>query len=219
MDFLVNMIIGIHGRKQCGKDTICKIIQLLDIYKREGRKNDEIQFIKSRLTDSFYVNNRSIYEKHAFADNLKACASIVLGEPVEYFELEFFKNSFTAIPISNQEGEPMTNREFLQILGTEIGRNIDKDIWVKSLFREYNKDLDWIIPDVRFVNEAEAIKSRGGILIKVERDTGYTDNHASEHALDNYTNFDYVIQNNGTIEELISKVKEILLKERLYTNV
>jgi hypothetical protein len=213
------MIIGIHGRKQCGKDTICKIIQLLDIYKGEGRKNDEIQFIKSRLTNSFYVNNHSIYEKHAFADNLKACASIVLGEPVEYFELEFFKNSFTAIPISNQEGEPMTNREFLQILGTEIGRNIDKDIWVKSLFREYNKDLDWIIPDVRFVNEAEAIKSRGGILIKVERDTGYTDNHASEHALDNYTNFDYVIQNNGTIEELISKVKEILLKERLYTNV
>lgn len=210
------MIIGIHGRKQCGKDTICKIVQLLDIYEREGIKSDKIQFIKNRLNDSFYINNYALYEKHAFADNLKACASIILRDPVESFELEFFKNDFTAIPISNKEGEPMTNREFLQILGTEIGRNIDKDIWVKSLFMDYGEGCDWIIPDVRFINEAEAIKSRSGILIKVERDTGYVDNHASEHALDNYTSFDYIIQNNGNIEELVSKVEEIMLKEKLY---
>lgn len=210
------MIIGIHGRKQCGKDTICKIIQLLDIYEREGIKRDKVQFIMKRLTDSSYIYDHSLYEKHAFADNLKACASIILSEPVEYFELEFFKSSFTCIPISNQEGEPMTNREFLQILGTEIGRNIDKDIWVKSLFRDYGKNSDWIIPDIRFINEAEAVRSRGGILIKVERNTGYVDNHASEHALDNYTDFNYIIQNNGSIEDLIFKVEGILLKEKLY---
>jgi len=38
--------------------------------------------------------------------------------------------------------------------------------------------------------------------------------HLSETALDNYS-FDYTIDNNGTIEELIIKVKEILIKEKL----
>jgi hypothetical protein len=39
--------------------------------------------------------------------------------------------------------------------------------------------------------------------------------HESETALDNYEGFDYVIDNNGTIEELIEKVKEILIKENI----
>jgi len=35
----------------------------------------------------------------------------------------------------------------------------------------------------------------------------------SETALDNYDKFDYVIDNNGTIEELIIKIKDVLIKE------
>jgi len=38
--------------------------------------------------------------------------------------------------------------------------------------------------------------------------------HPSETALDTAT-FDYIIDNNGTIEELIIKVKKILIKERI----
>ena len=38
--------------------------------------------------------------------------------------------------------------------------------------------------------------------------------HPSETALDNHP-FDYTIDNNGTIEELIEKVREILIKEKL----
>lgn len=39
--------------------------------------------------------------------------------------------------------------------------------------------------------------------------------HKSETALDNYTDWSYVIENNGSIEDLIEKVKEILIKENL----
>ena len=77
---------------------------------------------------------------------------------------------------------------------------------------------NWIITDVRFPNEAQAIKDRGGFIIRVNRNWGNTDNlfnqHPSETALDNAT-FDYTIDNNGSIEELIEKVKVILIKEKL----
>lgn len=97
---------------------------------------------------------------------------------------------------------------------------------------------NWIITDTRFPNELEAVKDKGGITIRVNRfmcsKCGNTDNfeggndlcnecghfksndkeHESETALDN-AEFDYVIDNNGTIEELIDKVREILVKQKL----
>ena len=101
---------------------------------------------------------------------------------------------------------------------------------------------DWIITDVRFPNEAVAIKERSGIVIRVNRDlpcpvckltkyeqrgepckniacpkgrADYIGKHPSEIALDDYP-FDYFINNNGSIEELIKEVKYFLtIKEIL----
>lgn len=88
---------------------------------------------------------------------------------------------------------------------------------------------NWIITDMRFPNELKAVKDREGITIRVNRpcktcgtyEGKYCSNpyhlqnkHASETALDN-TTFDYIIENNGTIKELIEKVREILIKEKL----
>lgn len=129
-----------------------------------------------------------------------------------------------------------TVRELLQLLGTEVGRNIHNDFWVNALFTDYvGKDYstctcghidencihedkviypNWLITDTRFPNEVATIKSKGGIIIRVNRINTQIDIHPSETALDDY-NFDYIIENNGTIEELIAKVKEILLKESI----
>ena len=90
---------------------------------------------------------------------------------------------------------------------------------------------NWVITDLRFPNELDAIKQRGGITIRVNRPVeNYPENHKfngdtqsaikiahnhpSETALDNAT-FDYTIINDGSIEELIEKVKEILTKNQL----
>jgi hypothetical protein len=93
---------------------------------------------------------------------------------------------------------------------------------------------NWIITDMRFPNELEAVKKRGGISIRVNRpaivvDTpngkGYLSRqdynklnniqeHESEIALDDAT-FDYVINNNGNLDELIKQVKQILIKEKI----
>ena len=90
---------------------------------------------------------------------------------------------------------------------------------------------NWIITDVRFPNELKAVKNKGGISIKVNRGTSQStghlllDNsdgtpnrfvplHMSETALDDAT-FDYYVDNNGTIDDLIQQVKEILIKENI----
>lgn len=142
-----------------------------------------------------------------------------------------------------------TPRLLMQLLGTECGRNIiHPNVWVNATLSDYrpygyekgsNKNvadvledihfntlnyLDWIITDTRFPNEADAVKSRDGINIRLNRpnpkgiindfENSDINLHPSETALDNYT-FDYVIENNGTIEDLIIKVKEILIKENI----
>ncbi len=160
----------------------------------------------------------------------------------ERYELELKTNWQTAYK------HQYTVREILQLVGTDAMRNvIHENVWVNALFSDYKPqdapykylgDLledkhhkvlnnpNWIITDTRFPNEAEAIKSRGGLLIRVNRinstpQDGHTyvnkqaRTHPSETALDNYNGFDEVIDNNGTIEELIEKVKLILIKHKI----
>ena len=95
-------------------------------------------------------------------------------------------------------------------------------IWIKDQYP------NWIISDTRFPNELKAIKDRGGITIRIIRPdfventlTGekfpvkvHRQEHESETALDNYK-FDYEIQNDGTIAELIGKVEAILKQEKI----
>ena len=148
-----------------------------------------------------------MWEKHAFADKLKECASTILGVPRFMFESGKFKESFTSLPLSNKEGEPMTNREFLQYFGTEVGRSIDKDLWIKALMYSYghNNKNHWIIPDVRFPNEADAIRNAGGVLWKVERDGSGAGNHISEKLIDDIK-VDVVIENNLDMKYYIKAI-------------
>jgi hypothetical protein len=117
-------------------------------------------------------------------------------------------------------------RLILQYEGTDIGRVYrGNNCWVNALMSQYKSDdskkeiyPNWIVTDVRFENEANAIKKRNGILIRINRDN-YNNNvpeHLSETALDNYDKFDYVINNEtNNFEKLINDVKEILVKENL----
>jgi hypothetical protein len=111
----------------------------------------------------------------------------------------------------SKNGEPMTARSLLQIVGTDAMRDqLHENVWVNALFADYNENSRWIITDVRFPNEAEAIKKHGGIVIRINRDVD-TNNHLSETALDDYE-FDYVIDNNSDMYKLALDVKAIAEK-------
>lgn len=204
------MIIGISGKKQCGKDTVCKIIKALDIWNRYG-DGDMLTFVKMLLKTPSPLG--SIWYKHAYADKLKQVLSIILNVDVVAFEDNIFKMSNSEI--AKPEGGYYTNRELLQRFGTEVGRSISPTLWVDALFTSYSEDDHWIIPDVRFPSEAKAIKDRGGIVIRVDRETLSHDNHPSETALDDYEGFDYRIDNNSDIEHLIDRVKGIMFQLNL----
>lgn len=204
------MIIGISGKKQCGKDTVCKIIKALDIWNRYG-DGDMHTFVKMLLKSPSPLG--SIWYKHAYADKLKQVLAIILNVNVKAFEDNTFKMSNSEI--AKPEGGYYTNRELLQRFGTEVGRSISPTLWVDALFTSYSEDDHWIIPDVRFPSEAKAIKDRGGIIIRVDRETLSHDNHPSETALDDYEGFDYRIDNNNDIEHLIDKVKGIMFQLNL----
>lgn len=110
--------------------------------------------------------------------------------------------------------EILTPRLVLQLLGTEGGRDvIHPNIWVNATLGDLKEDDHIIVTDVRFPNEVEGIKRKGGKVIKIIRPSVVsTSTHPSETSLNNYTDWDYVIVNDGTLEDLEAKVKEMLTK-------
>lgn len=91
----------------------------------------------------------------------------------------------------------MTAREVLQFFGTEIGRKMYQDVWVKTTIDRIKAEGTELalITDVRFPNEVMGVQGVGGKVIRLTRAPFKEDTHASEIALDNYKGFDLVIDN------------------------
>jgi hypothetical protein len=101
-------------------------------------------------------------------------------------------------------------RRLLQRMGTEAGRNIHgEDCWIRIAKRKVDEAPgNVVITDVRFANEAQAIRSWGGKVIRIERpNVGPVNGHASEALA---FEPDAVIENSGTIEELHDQVRELV---------
>jgi len=114
--------------------------------------------------------------------------------------------------IQNRPGKTvLTVRRILQWWGTEFRRAQDPDYWTKAWARKVaGYDLvrtHILIDDVRFKNELATIRDLGGKFVKIVR-PGFNGagNHASETSLDDYTAWDAVILNDGTLEQFLRKV-------------
>lgn len=128
------------------------------------------------------------------------------------YELMYMVQDYVGVPKKK-------DRLLLQVLGTEWGRTQNEDIWIDKLFNtlDLDGDANIIISDARFINEFEACKKNGFILVKIETDevirlargaSGKV--HPSETDMDLYWDYDYVITNNGTKEEFYSKLYDML---------
>lgn len=108
--------------------------------------------------------------------------------------------------------ELLTPRLILQLLGTEGGRDvIHPNIWVNATLGDLTEKDRVIITDARFLNEVLGIKRKGGIVVKIIRPSvKSTSTHPSETSLNNYKDWDYVIINDGSLEELEDKVEAML---------
>lgn len=90
-------------------------------------------------------------------------------------------------------------------------REINPDTWINQLLRRKVDIL--IIKDLRYNNEADAVKNHKGILVKIEKPGIEEFNDPADSALKYFTDWDHVIVNDGDLKELnnkIIKLSEIL---------
>lgn len=201
------MIIGISGRMGSGKDTVANMIREIDT---RYRTNTPPWAPPSQLRSE----SKWVVKKYAGA--LKKIASILTGVPESMFEIPEFKEKGMPESWRQSNGYLMTYREFLQRLGTEAVRNnIHHNAWVNALMSHCTYNDNWIITDVRFHNEMDAIKKKNGLILRVTRpDAEGKAYHISETELDN-ASFHYVIENEGSMTELRNKVEQFMWKFNL----
>jgi len=132
--------------------------------------------------------------------------------------VEIAKQSFKALPVEYVIGmQRMTVRQLLQELGTEgLRKGLHENVWVNALMADYRfpklsqyNPSYWIVTDVRFPNEAAAIKEQNGLLLRIERPGIKLNDHPSETSLDEYP-FEHVIINDGNLNDLINKVRKLM---------
>lgn len=152
----------------------------------------------------FLVENLN-YKRIRFAGPLKDMA-YAFG-----LSLEQVDGSEKEIPCEILGGK--TPRLFMQLLGTEFGRNmIDKDIWINAWVNAVKKvpvGVGVVVDDCRFPNEATIIRqmSPKARICRIIRDISPTkQGHISELQA---FQADNVIENNGTIDELYQKVEQL----------
>jgi cytidylate kinase len=108
-------------------------------------------------------------------------------------------------------------RRLLQSLGTEWGRqHVAEDVWIRLALRTARVASRAVIPDVRFDNEAQAIRAAGGSVWRVVRPgvsclDSSTAQHSSERGIAPEL-IDDVILNDGDIERLYGRVDEAIQK-------
>jgi hypothetical protein len=213
------MIIGVAAKARSGKDTLAKFIKE-EFEEKHNRKFYDAAF-------AFELKNMCKFQFGLSDDQL-------WGDKKEDADKRFLKDKFQWVVEHFGDVDSVeywSPREIMQEVGA-LYRKIDYDFWVKGLrkFLRHEKlqgHEDFIITDVRHINEARFIKSKKGFLIRIERDVENRDQihgpaHESETGLEGYKDFDMYIDNNGDLDDLKASsyniVNGILSIEKLIKN-
>lgn len=206
------VFIALSGKKQVGKDTSGQIIARL--LTEQGKRVAFTAFaeaLKEMCIGVLGLQRSFVYG----TDAEKNMPTHIKWDTLPFHIRSKYYTGFRATPCGQDELRTglMTVREVLQIMGTDIFREMfENDIWANSPFRRNWSDYDVVvITDCRFPNEKSVTEARGGTVIRIERNTGLTDTHASETSLDNAA-FDHRYVNNESLQELEEFLKQTLTK-------
>ncbi len=175
------MIIGFTGKIGAGKDTA-----------------------------GAYLVEKYGFERISFAAKLKESAAACFGiNPEAWEHLKNNENAWVSVEIFDGPGSQgstevgaVTVREFLQNYGTEAHRDIfGQDFWVQQAIYNCSPTKNYVVTDVRFDNEAIAIKRKNGLVIQVNREDATEVTHSSEIGV-SADLIDGKVANIGSIDQL-----------------
>lgn len=152
------MLIGITGAAGCGKSTVAE-----------------------------HLASKYGFLIESFAKPLKDCCAAIFGWRRDLLEGDTpdsraWRETVDEVVSRRLGMEDVTPRRVLQLFGTDVCRgHLHPEIWIASM--EFRIDLrkgHYVIPDVRFVDEAEWIRKNGGIIICLLGPPGRDGAHISE---------------------------------------
>lgn len=167
-----------------------------------------------------YNKGLAAVRRYAFADPIRDMITVLMGYTgysgatgLQWMQDRVLKEQ----PI---DGIGHSYRKLAQTLGTEWGRAVDPDLWVKLTQARIQKlrfttdhPVTVIITDLRFPNEAKMVKDMGGVIWRITgRSAGISTQHASEQLVDQIE-CDAEIDNTGTLTQLQEKLSERLHRE------
>lgn len=189
-----NLVIGLSGRKQSGKDTFAERLVLAHGFTRV-----------------------------AFADPMRAAALALDPLIPVNGGMARLSDLVAAHGWDHAKEAHFEVRRTLQRLGTEMGRELfGEGFWVSQAMEVIDRTPGpVVVTDVRFPNEADAIFGDAGVVIRIERPgLPATDLHPSETALEHHAAqwamrfpvpfWSAVVVNNGSVEDLHQKADTLI---------
>jgi hypothetical protein len=206
------MIISISGKAQSGKDTAGQIFQNL---MSGGIYQDDTWYFSSNC--NFTPRNFRIKK---FAESLKN--SIEAKFPA-HFKTRIWEAGDSTYRDGIIEMLGISRRQLLIKEAMAIRDNVHPDYWLMLLMQHYELKTvkwdsegnslmerypDWIITDMRFVNEFQYIEKMGGVTVRISRGK-QPKGGVSEKELDD-ADFDWWIDNSGTYQDLVRQIMTIV---------
>jgi hypothetical protein len=192
-------LIGFAGLPGSGKDTAAILLSMLGF-----KPNAFANALRDEVQEAYAVDRRSLLTDTWLKE-----------QALEEFALKncrdgAFLNRMLDLGFTNRY-DYRTPRWTMQMWGTEYRRQQKDTYWIdkiESWMRFTSCANKFCITDVRFPNEAELIHKREGKIIRLERAGCIASGHASDKPVD----CDFVVENNGSLDELEQKLKAIILE-------
>lgn len=223
----MQIVIGVHGVKRSGKDTVGDMIgeycQKRRIPFQRLAFADEIRhLIMETMPERFrgiisMEDLKGVGKIDRDKDNIFDMAGVVGYDHFEYvvewinafIERIKEKHGYELTSYITEMPSIVTIRDMLVIFGTEIGRDIFfYDIWLDIVKRQYeNFEGVTTITDVRFDNEAQLIRESKGRIVRVSKEgLASTGGHRSEQGISNHLVDWDIINVHGKLDELQNDV-------------
>jgi hypothetical protein len=187
------MIVGLSGRKNTGKTTLSELL-----INRGFKRASFATALKEYVAQLFEWELKDLYTQKGKEETLNT--------PVIWNQSICHKLEDLAGLDLNFIGELQfnTRRDALQYIGTDVLRGADPNFHVNK-FAEKFRDGNFVVDDVRFLNEINTLRTMNGVCIHIIRPYNWIySNHASEISISR-NDVDYLVLNDKSQEKLVRK--------------